>query len=395
MQSLPPSFERASRSLLVATASLVFLAGCKKSQPAAEPTATIGAVLAMTGPGAPYGEEARNGMQIAIQELEAGDDSLRHDYRYRLQDSQTDPTAAVGALRTLLAQDKPAAFVSFASNVVLALGDVAEEAHVVQLNVLAQSPDVAKEGPYTFSLINLAPVESEQVARYSAQVLGARRAAVLYADADYGEGARRVFSGAFPRYGGTVVQETRYPADGQDFRAQIQEVRRSNPDVVYMVGAAPDFGRILRQSAEMGFRPQWISYQSFENPEVLRVAGEAAEGVVFSSALMNWNTATGAKAAFRDRYQRAFGKEPSVVAANSYDAVMLFARAVEAVGPNGTAIREYLAGLPPYEGVSGTMHFGQDGTVEKPLVFKVVRNGAFVPAPKQLRPAVSDSTNRP
>jgi branched-chain amino acid transport system substrate-binding protein len=373
--------------LATALAVVLALSGCTRPSDDAEPTETIGAVLAMTGPGASYGEEARNGIEIAIENLQAQDDSLGHDYRYRLQDSQTDAAASVGALRTLLAQDRPPAFISFASNVVLALGDVAEQSKVVQLNVLAQSPDVAKEGPYTFSLINLAPVESEQVARYAAEVLGSKRAAILYADADYGEGARAVFSSAFPRRGGAIVQETRYPADGQDFRAQIQEIRNANPDLVYLVGTAPDMARVLRQSAEAGFRTQWISYQAFENTEVLRLAGQAAEGVVFSSALMDWQAATGAQAAFRDRYQARFGKLPSVVAANSYDAVMLVARAVEAKGATGPAVREFLAALGPYEGVSGTIRFRQDGTVEKPLVFKVVRNGAFVRAPDQQRTA--------
>ncbi|MGH9428140.1 MAG: ABC transporter substrate-binding protein, partial [Terriglobia bacterium] len=139
-----------------------------------------------------------------------------------------------------------------------------------------------------------------------------------------------------------------------------------------------DMARVLRQSFEVGFRPQWLSYSAFEGQEVLTLAGRAAEGVIFASPYLDWATATGLQATFRDTYEAKYHKLPSAYAATSFDAVLILADAVKAGGPSGPKMRDYLASMQPFEGASGLTRFDEKGTVNKPLIFKLVKRGAFV-----------------
>jgi branched-chain amino acid transport system substrate-binding protein len=281
-------------------------------------------------------------------------------------------------LRVLKARGDTFAIVSEVSGVVLALAPVCEREHVVLMNVGAQNPKIAGAGKFIFSNVNLADVESKQIADFAFQTLGKHKAAVLYASASYGQGARDVFVKRFTELGGEIVADTSYSVESTDFRAQIEEVNRANPEIVFLPGTTQDMARVLRQSLERGFKPQWLSYTAFEGQEILSLAGNAAEGVIFASSYINWENASGLQAEFRDAYQAKFHKLPSVYAATTFDAILLLADGVRAKGATGSGVRDYLRALERFDGVSGVTTFAQDGTVNKPLVFKIVKQGVFL-----------------
>ena len=332
----------------------------------------------MTGPAAQYGEEAKQGLEIGLKYV-ASDDALSSlELSYSLQDSQTSAKTAETALRTLIAIEAVPAVVTEVSGVVLALAPICERESIVQVNVGAQNPKIENAGDYTFSLVNLANVESKQVAALAFDQLAARRASVLYASESYGQGARDIFVGEFERLGGSIVASISYPVDGRDYRAQISETRRASPDVVYLPGTTQDMARALRQSYEMGYRPQWLSYTAFEGPEILTLASEAAEGVIFASAYLGWPNATGVQGAFRDLFKAEYGKMPSVYSATAFDAVLVLAKAARASRLDDVNLRDAIASMEPFQGASGLNAFRPNGTVNKPLVFKTVQRGQFV-----------------
>ena len=356
----------------------VGLTSCERPPATSHQEVVFGAVLPMTGSAAQYGEEARQGIDLAIEWLAR--DTLNSPYRFRydLQDSETNPRTAESALRVLKSKHDLFAIISEVSGVVLALAPICERDSIVQMNVGAQNPQIAGSGRFTFSLINLADVESKQAAEFAYQNLGKRRAAILFAAASYGQGARDVFVPTFTALGGTIVAEASYPVEATDYRAQIAQIRRAQPDVVYLPGTTQDMARVLRQSYEAGFQPQWLSYTAFEGPEILELAGPAAEGVIFVSPNVDWTTVGGRQAQFRDAFQARYSRAPSPYSATAFDAVMLLAQAVRSVGPSGPQVRDYLSTSGSYEGVSGRISFDSRGAVNKPLGFKMVQDSAFV-----------------
>jgi branched-chain amino acid transport system substrate-binding protein len=368
----------AAISALVALAGF-FPAGCGrvKQSDNSKQKVVIGAILPLTGSAAQYGEEARQGIDLAIERFREQSERDQPEFTYAIQDSASDPKNAESSFRVLRTQNDIFAVVSEVSGVVLALAPVCERESVVLINVGAQNPKIAGAGKFTFSNVNLADVESKQIAEFAVRNLGKKKAAVLYASASYGQGARDVFVKRFAELGGQIVADTSYSVENNDYRAQIAEISRAEPEVVFLPGTTQDMARVLRQSFEIGFRPQWLSYTAFEGDEVLSLAGKAAEGVIFASSYLDWENASGLQAEFRDAYKAKFKKFPSVYAATSFDSIVMLADAVRAKRFTGAAVRDYLTQMQGFNGASGFTQFQADGTVAKPLVFKMVKRGSF------------------
>lgn len=349
-----------------------------KFRPSKVSTLSIGAILPMTGSGAQYGEEVRRGIEIALEEIN-GDGGVKGiPMKVELEDSSTDPKTAVFAFEKLTATKKIQVIITEVSGVVLALAHKANEKKIILFNVGAQNPEIRKAGQYVFSNINDATVESKLLAEFAFNKFGFRRAAVLYADVAYGEGARSIFSDSFRKLDGSIISETSFREDGLDFRAQIREVKNANPEVVYLPGHTKDMAKILKQAYEMGFRPQWLSYTAFEGEDILRIAGNAAEGVIYTSMSLDYESAPSIEKQFIDKFKIKYSIIPGIYSATGYDATLLTAKAIASTTNDATQIREYFLSMTPFEGASGVTKFLQNGAVEKPLIFKTVRNGKFV-----------------
>lgn len=371
---------RRTKSILIASLCIVLiLTGILiKYNQGSEERIRIGAILPMTGGGAQYGEEVRRGIDIALEKINNAGGVNNISMVLELEDSATDPKIATLAFEKLTARENIQFIITEVSGVVLALAPKADRKKVILFNVGAQNPKIRDAGPYTFSNINDASVESKLLAEFAYNQLGTKRAAVLYAEVAYGEGARSVFSEAFRNMGGTITSEVPFPENAMDFRSQLREVEDSKPEVVYLPGLTKDMAKILKQSYEIDFKPQWLSYASFEGEDIIKIAGVAAEGVIYSSVSMNYERSSQETKDFIDKYRKKYSSDPGIYCATGYDATILFSRVVAAVGNDGTKIRDNLLNMPEFNGASGITKFLPNGAVEKPVVFKTVQNQKFV-----------------
>jgi len=362
--------------IILATCLIAF--ALWKFRPSKISTLSIGAILPMTGSGAQYGEEVRRGVEIAIEEINRNAGIKGIPMKMALEDSATDPKTAAFAFEKLTSTKKIQVIITEVSGVVLALAPKANEKKVILFNVGAQNPEIRKAGPYVFSNINDATVESKLLAEFAFNKLGFRKAAVLFADVAYGEGARSIFSDSFRKLGGSIVAETSFREDGLDFRAQIIEVKKANPEVVYLPGHTKDMAKVLKQAFEMGFRPQWLSYTAFEGEDILRIARNAAEGVIYTSMSLEYENAPFLVKQFIDEFKNKYSIDPGIYSATGYDATLLIAKAIVSTTNDATQIREYFLSMAPFEGASGITKFLPNGAVEKSLIYKIVRDGKFV-----------------
>jgi branched-chain amino acid transport system substrate-binding protein len=341
-------------------------------------TIPIGAILPMTGSGAQYGEEARRGIEIALAEVNSSGGIKGVPMQLQLEDSATDAKTATFAFEKLTSSNLVQVIITEVSGVVLAMAPKANVKKVLLFNVGAQNPKIRESGPYVFSNIDDANIESKFLAEFAFNRLKAKNAAVLYADVAYGQGARDVFSATFRRLGGNIVAETAFREDGLDFRAQIFQVKNAAPEVTYLPGHTKDMAKILKQAYEMGFRPQWLSYTAFEGPDIINIAGVAANGVIYTSMSLDFENTSAAGKHFIGEFRRKFSTEPGIYAATGYDATRITANAISQVGNDASRLREFFLSMEGFEGASGITKFLPDGAVEKPLVLKVVRDGKFV-----------------
>lgn len=336
---------------------------------------TIGAVLPLTGSGAPYGESARNGIALAVEEINGSGGIAGKKLAVVFEDSQSSPSNGVTAYRKLLEVNGVPATLTEFSPVVMACAPIANERKSVLLNCGAQTPKVRAGGPYLFSAIPDANEEAVQMADFTYNVLGLHTVATFAMNTETGVATTEIFVKRFTELGGRIIAQERHDQGATDFRSQLTKLKVQAPPAVYMISLSRESALILKQAMEMGFRTQWLSYTSFQAEEILSVAKEAGEGVIYSYP--KFDPAASQKAeAFEKAYSRRFSRQPEVYAATFYDGVRALKAAMDREGVSGEAIRKGLS-TAVYEGVAGPIDFRNSTWVSKPLQFKIVKDGKF------------------
>jgi branched-chain amino acid transport system substrate-binding protein len=135
-------------------------------------------------------------------------------------------------------------------------------------------------------------------------------------------------------------------------------------------------GNLLKQSKQLGVTAPYFVPDEAEDPTVLKIAGEAAEGIkTFAPSPSATNPEF---IAFRERFLKKYNQEPTTLSANSYDATILVGQALSKCKRDKTCIQKELYSTSHYNGVSGIFSINSDGDTEKPFLLKEVKNGKFV-----------------
>ena len=115
----------------------------------------------------------------------------------------------------------------------------------------------------------------------------------------------------------------------------------------------------------------------FEDPDVLKVAGAAAEGVHYSYPAYNPESKDKEVVAFSNAYKSKFGEKPDIYAALSYDTARIVVNAIRSGGNDADAIKKYLYATKNYQGATGLTSFDSNGDVVKDIGIKKVQSGSF------------------
>jgi branched-chain amino acid transport system substrate-binding protein len=174
-----------------------------------------------------------------------------------------------------------------------------------------------------------------------------------------------------------VVGSAFFQQGDDDFHAQIAEIKKANPDAVYLYGFN-QLGLVAKQLRELGVTARIIGGVDMELPEVLAVGRNAVEGAIYARSEYDPSRGGSIARNFAAAYQRQTGKRPDVYAAVHYDAVRILAAAFRAAGPSRAGVREYIEGLDAFDGASGVTTFGRSHDATKPVGVRAIRGGQYV-----------------
>jgi branched-chain amino acid transport system substrate-binding protein len=332
----------------------------------------IGAILPMTGGAASYGEWMRNGMNIAIDEI--NNDWTDRKLTVIFEDSKSNPKDAVAAINKLISADRVQAVMTTLTGITNALAPIADQEKMV-LTTSATLPGITEQSKYLFRNATNLSSEINRLVDFAATKY--KRAGVLWANLEWAKWGKEAFAAGFKKRGGEIVEDQSFPADATDLRAQLTRLRAANPDVV-LVLAYKTTGIALKQARELGIRAQFIGTLDFELPEVLEIGREAAEGSIYTKAAFDpQNPASAAIRRYSEDYKRRYGKDPEVYSATMYDMLHMLAQAT-AKAKDSEGIRAELLAIKNYPGASGDTTFLPNGDVDKPVELKMIKDGKYV-----------------
>jgi branched-chain amino acid transport system substrate-binding protein len=362
--------------LVLLSIVLVALAACGGSEPKEY---KIGSILALTGRGKTYSEEARKGMELAVAQLNDSD-FKETPIRLIVADSGSDTAKAVEELRTLTDQEHvPVVIGMILSDEVLAAAPESTKRKVVILSPNASSDDIKNAGDYVFRNRESAALQSEAVARAAVQRFGRKKIAILHSASANAISYRDAFVDALVGLGEPIPSMVSYEEGKTDYTKEIAALQAKQPDAVYLAGLDKEMALILKEARESGFAPQFFASAGAISDSLLETAGPAAEGLVSGSALFDPDSQEPHVHAFVTAYEKLHGQKPGRIAANAYDAVNLVASVLKKGATDADGIKNGLYAVKDYPGVGGVTTFDSFGEVQKPIALFQVQNGKFKP----------------
>jgi len=342
------------------------------SQQASEPI-RIGHVTVLTGDYAWIGEGEKEGVDLAVEEINANGGINGRRLAIVREDDKMDPALSVTSINKLISVDKVQAVIGMmSSGGTLAAAPIVEKNKVVLISPLATSTKISGAGDYVFRIYANDAQEGEKLVQ-SAKEMGKTDAAIICMNNDFGSDMAMVISKNAEENGLAIVALENYSWDATDFRTQLAKIAEKKPDVIFLAGYTKDMSLVLKQDSEMGIKAQFMAPDTFDDPAILAAAGKAAEGTVY--VFPKDSAPEGFKAAFKTRY----GKDPYIVNELGYDALKLLALAIQKGGNDGTAIKNELYKIRDYAGTTGTVTIDSNGdAINRPMMLKIVKDGKAV-----------------
>jgi len=364
--------------------SLVGFGSCSGGS-SSRSTLRVGAVLPLTGDSAAWGDQGRKGIEAAVKEINDSGGINGQSLEVVYEDSQANPRLAVSAISKLISVDKvPAVVGDMVSATTLAMAPIAEEKQVVLIAPSASAPAISDAGKFIYRVWPSDLLEGSELAKW-AHGQGYKRVCVLYISTDYGLGLSKVFQQTFESLGGSVPSTQGYAQDETNFKPYLARVKSENPDAVYLISYYKDAALALKQAKEIGLNAQFFGATAVESPELVKLAGDAAEGLIYPT-IVDFDPANpnDNQRAFIEKFRAAYKTDPDWASSHAHDALLVIAEAMRSGARTGDEIRQAIDKKREFSGVTGRIIFNEKGdVVDKPVAIKMVKNGKFEPFKKE------------
>lgn len=339
-------------------------------------TIKIGSTLDLTGPYAAYGKQVKNGILLAMEEINSKGGINGKKIEIDIQDSRSDAKTAVANTQRFLSIDKAKIVIGeISSSATMAMIPVVEQSKAFLFAPASSSPKLSNVSKYFARNWPSDIAEAGNAATFAFREFKSLHPFIIYSNDEYGLGLKNRFDEVFTRLGGHVFGSELFEMNTTDFKTILIKIKSLNIDCIYLVGGAKDIGNFIKQYNEMKMRNNIISNSNFLQIDCLNIASKFADGIIIPTPFYLANDSANIKAVnFYNTYKEKYNREPTITDANAYDAIYLIAKAIEINGNDGMKIAEYIRNLKNFQGVAGKVSF-TNGDVERPIVYKIIKNG--------------------
>jgi len=335
----------------------------------------IGINAPLTGDIPKVGEGTKFAAQMWLADVNAAGGIQVGDKKYKvelvIEDNESKAESAVKAATKLITEDEVLAIVGpQSSKQAVPAGGKANELETPMISPWSTNPATTKDRPYVFRGCFLDPFQGPVVANFIRDEFGFTKAAVLYDVAsDYPKGLAENFKDAWEKNNGpgSVVAYESFTTKDTDFSSQLTKIRDSGAEVLFSPQYYNEVALIVQQAHQLGWDKPIVGSDSWGSAETVKLCGKDCYGLFFSTHY----AAAGAKGAtkeFIDRYQKEHGYVPDDVAALTWDSIRIVQRAIEDTGgltgdikKDRKAVRDALAKIKEFDGITGKMTFTEEG----------------------------------
>ncbi|WP_445489087.1 ABC transporter substrate-binding protein [Niallia sp. 03133] len=328
--------------LMASTLAAGILSGCSAggTNKSSEDEIKLGVNLELSGPVASYGQSLENGIDLAIDEINADGGIDGKKIKPIKVDNKSDLTEATNGALKLITQDKVSAIIGAAtSGDTVAQAQIANDNKTVLLTPSGTAPNVTvnKNGSvndYVFRTCFIDPFQGIVAANFAKKELKIKNAAIFADSAsDYAKGLAASFKETFEANGGKIVSEEAYVAKDTDFTSTLTRIKGKKPDFIFIPGYYEEVGLIVKQARDLGITAPLMGGDGWASPKLVDLAGKDALNNTFITN--HYSTVDPDPkiqkfiSAFKEKNN---DKEPDAFNALGYDAVYLLKDAIQRAG---------------------------------------------------------------
>src|SRR5881397_2615668 len=243
----------------------------------------IGEYGSLTGTTATFGISTRNGIELAVDEVNKAGGILGKKVRIIVEDDQGKPEEAQTVVTKLINKDQVIAVLGeVASSRSLAAAPVAQQNGVPMISPSSTNPKVTEIGDYIFRVCYIDPFQGLVIAKFAKNTLHYSKGAIFRDNKnDYSVGLANYFTESFKGMGGTIVADEAYSEGDQDFKAQLTNIKGKKPEFLFVPGYYTEVGLIARQARELGLTVPMLGGDGWVSDRLLEIAQDALNGSYF------------------------------------------------------------------------------------------------------------------
>lgn len=337
----------------------------------------IGAICAMTGGSAIYGEGAQNAIDLAVEEINSSGGKYTVEILNggKVVDDAKDAKQAVNAYNSLLPENPEAIVGSFFSAVTLPMAELAKESGMLLLATGATNYAVTIDKPTVFRDCFIDPYQGKMAALF-AKDQGATKAAIIYAkDDDYSNGLKDAFVENAQANGIEIVYTGECTTTDTDFTAQASQAVASGADFLFYPCFLDTVPLLVQQVRDAGFTGIIMGGDGWDGSDTTGLESYF-DKCYFTNHYSSEDTSEAVQN-FVTKYTEKYGTESlNACASLYYDAIYMLVQAAENGGGTDTAsLVKGMTGMT-FTGVGGTFTLDANGDPEKSVAINTYENGA-------------------
>ncbi|ATW24760.1 ABC transporter substrate-binding protein [Candidatus Formimonas warabiya] len=334
-----------------------------------------------------YGENTVKGIELAAEQINKNGGVL-NGLKIQLvkADNKSNSKEAVSVQENLIKNQEIVASLGPATSAIaIAAGAIAMKYRVPLITTTGSVPSVTVNSSgsvqdYVFRNCFTDPYQGAAGAKFIFKSLGLKKVAILGdSSSDYSKGIISTFEKSMQSLGGKIVSKEYYVGGNSDFQVQLNKIKDSEAEVIYLPGYYNDAGQIIRQARTLGIDIPFVGGDGWDSSELVTIAGAEALNNTFFTNHFLCSDKDPVVQAFSSLYRNRYGENPDGFAALGYDAMYLLADAINRAGNvNGEDIKDALASTKEFKGLMGSLTMDQDHNPVKDVFVIEMVNGEQV-----------------
>jgi len=366
-----------TRRMFAALSLAGIIAGFVAGPAMAQDEIVLGATVPLTGPLVVTGQQYHYALQMAQDDINAAGGINGKKLRIVFEDTQASNSVAVNAFIKLLRQHNPP-FIFLSSYTIQNLAAEPEVAKAKIPVMYAGGADAIHErkNPWMFRIRPADSLQSKAMTDVLLTYYKAKKVGIMYVQDDYGQGAANYLESELKKNGVEVVGKEAFGPRDNDFSAQLLSLKNKSPDTLAVIPYIRDGAMIMQQRRNLGITTRVVAPSPTVLPSTLDLITPAdLDGIVSTTDAFLGEAVSPMSADFVRRFQARFNLRPDPYGSSYYDGALIVAEAIRKVGMDREKIREYLANVKDFKGVTRTYRTDENNNMAHSLAFVTFKPG--------------------